>query len=88
MLHRPHGCATCKATGFVGRIGVYECVRVDDRLRRLIAEGAGDDALAAQAFSSTDTLADSARALVLAGTTTVEEAIRVTRQDGGGVGGV
>jgi general secretion pathway protein E len=88
VLHRPEGCAHCKHTGYAGRIGVYECLRVDDRLRRLISEGADEDAMAAHAFASADTLGQAARAYVLAGLTTVEEAIRVTRQDGGDSGGV
>jgi general secretion pathway protein E len=87
ILHRPAGCPTCKQTGYTGRIGVYEAVRIDDRLRRMIGEGADEDEMAAHAFAVSETLGQSARAYVAAGQTTVEEAIRVTRQetDSGGV---
>lgn len=79
---RPHGCADCGHTGYVGRTGLYEIIRVDDRIRRLIASGASEDDLAAAAFTDEDgTLSGRARALVLEGLTSVEEALRVTRQD-------
>src|SRR5690606_33472909 len=80
---RPQGCTHCSQTGYVGRAGLYEVIRVDDRVRRLIAAEAGEDAVAAAAFERGGTLADRARALVQAGVTSVEEAVRVTRQDAG-----
>ena len=64
-----------------GRIGVYEAVRIDDRLRRLIGENASEDALAAAAFEAGGRLSETARRYVAEGVTTVEEAIRVTRQE-------
>jgi len=88
VLHRPVGCPACKQTGYSGRIGVYEAVRVDERLRRLISEGAGEDQMAACAFAGSATLAQAARAYVAAGVITVEEAVRVTRQESLDHGGV
>lgn len=78
---RPHGCPHCQNTGYVGRVGLYETIRVDDRVRRLIASEAGEDAIAAAAFETSGTLARRARDLVLSGVTSVEEAVRVTRQE-------
>ena len=80
---RPQGCAHCNQTGYVGRTGLYEAVRVDDRIRRLIAAGAAEDEIAVAAFPRGGTLGDRARALVLAGVTSVAEAVRVTRQEAG-----
>ncbi|OGN45016.1 MAG: type II secretion system protein GspE [Caulobacterales bacterium RIFCSPHIGHO2_01_FULL_70_19] len=80
---RPHGCAHCNQTGYVGRAGLYEAIRIDDRIRRLIAAEASEDEIAAAAFARGGTLGDRARALVLDGVTSVEEAVRVTRQDVG-----
>ena len=80
-IYRAAGCGACNHTGYVGRIGVYEAVRIDDRIRRLIGENASEDAIAAIAFEGAPTLTQEARALVAAGVTTVEEAIRVTRQE-------
>ncbi|MCD9046065.1 type II secretion system ATPase GspE [Luteimonas sp. MHLX1A] len=75
------GCPQCQQSGYAGRIGVYEAVNIDERLRALIGAGADEDALAGAAAVSGDWLADSARACVAAGTTTPEEALRVVRQD-------
>lgn len=78
---RPHGCAHCNQSGYVGRTGVYEVVRVDDRIRRLIAADATEGELAQVAFAERPTLFQSARDLVRQGLTSVEEAVRVTRQE-------
>jgi general secretion pathway protein E len=81
IVHEPRGCGECGGTGYKGRVGLFEAVRVDDQLRRLINAGADEDALAAHAFSSLPRLADSARALVLDGTTSPEEAVRISRPE-------
>jgi general secretion pathway protein E len=88
MLYRPVGCPHCKQTGYVSRIGVYEAIRIDDRLRRLISEGASEDAMTAIAFEGGLSLGQGVRAYVAQGLTTVEEAIRVTRQEGADSGGL
>ena len=77
------GCGECGQTGYRGRTGVYEAVRVDETIRRLINEGGDEQAIAAHAFQRTPTLAAAARELVLAGVTTPEEAVRVSRRDAG-----
>jgi general secretion pathway protein E len=84
---RAQGCGHCHQTGYVGRIGLYEAIAVDDRLRRLIAAEADEEAINAVAFERTDTLSQRARAFVLGGLTSVEEAVRVTRQDVGALQG-
>jgi len=82
-VYRAVGCAACSHTGYAGRVGVFEVLRVDERVRRMIAEDAGEDAIAQAAFGGgAPTLARAARAAVAEGITTVEEAFRVTRQDG------
>ncbi|HEU4751723.1 MAG TPA: GspE/PulE family protein, partial [Armatimonadota bacterium] len=43
------GCAACHRTGFHGRIGIYELVTVDERLRRMLADGASRRRLKAHA---------------------------------------
>jgi general secretion pathway protein E len=80
-LYHAVGCAHCHRTGFHGRVGLYEAVRVDDRLRKLIGMGADEDAIRQIAFAETATLGVAARESVLQGVTTVEEALRVTRQE-------
>ncbi|WP_300975479.1 GspE/PulE family protein [Sphingomonas sp. LHG3406-1] len=78
-IYRAVGCERCGPTGYKGRIGLFEAVAVDGEIRRLILEGADETAIAAHAFARSPNLAASARALVEAGVTTPEEAIRVSR---------
>ena len=73
------GCAKCGESGYVGRIGVFEAVRVDDAVRRMIHDNADEATIARHAFAQAPSLLQSARALVLSGETTPEEAARVTR---------
>ncbi|WP_425288429.1 GspE/PulE family protein [Sphingomonas gellani] len=80
-VYEAQGCERCNGTGFRGRIGVFEAVRVDDTVRRLINEGGDETAIARHAFARTPTLAQAARELVEAGLTTPEEAVRVSRRD-------
>ena len=73
------GCAACAQSGYTGRIGVFEAIRIDDAVRRMIHDNAEEGAIAAHAFADTPSLLQSARALVLAGETTPEEAARIVR---------
>ena len=73
------GCPQCAQSGYTGRIGVFEAIRIDDTIRRMIHDHAEEGAIAAHAFADTPSLLQSARALVLAGETTPEEAARITR---------
>ena len=75
------GCDACGQSGFRGRVGLFEAIRVDDTIRRLVGEGADEDAIAAHAFRDGGTLSDEARRAVLDGTTTPAEAIRVARRE-------
>jgi len=81
IVYEPVGCAQCNHTGFKGRVGVFEAVRVDDTIRRYINEGTDETAIAAHAFARTPNLAQAAETLVRKGLTTPEEAIRVSRRD-------
>jgi general secretion pathway protein E len=75
------GCEKCSHTGFKGRMGVFEAIRIDDTVRRMINEGADESAIARHAFQNMSTLGAAARQLVREGQTTPEEAIRVSRRD-------
>ena len=81
MLYDAVGCPRCNHTGYSGRIGIHEVITVDERIRRLIAGDAGEDAIAGAAFADAGRLSDAARDAVAAGLTTLEEAVRVTRQE-------
>ena len=77
----PVGCEQCGRSGYKGRVGVFEAIRVDETVRRLINDGGDEQAIAAHAFARGDTLANAARRMVEEGVTTPEEAIRVSRRD-------
>lgn len=80
VIYAAAGCNACHHSGYAGRVGIYEAIAVDDAMRRLIGDNADEDALAAVAFARVPRLGEAARAAVLQGLTTLEEALRVTRQ--------
>jgi len=81
QFHRPVGCDQCHQTGYRGRIGIYEVMKITEKLRRLITHKASEDAIreAAQA-SGMLSLGDDALAKVKAGITTAEELLRVVTE--------
>jgi type IV pilus assembly protein PilB len=71
------GCTQCNHTGFLGRIGVYELLRVNDEIRNLITEGATHAALhEAAARDGMRTMQAEGFALINAGITTFDEVQR------------
>jgi len=82
-LYGPQGCAECGHTGFQGRVGLYELVRVDETLRQAIHDDAREADMEAHAFSGeAKTLLQSGYGQIRAGVTTLEEVLRVCRSDG------
>ena len=80
-FYRPVGCESCHQTGYRGRIGIYEVMQINDRLRRMIAQRASEDAIREVAQSTGMlTLGDDALAKVKAGVTTAEELLRVVTE--------
>ena len=76
---RAVGCPTCRGTGFSGRLPVLEVVEVAGELRKALRSGSADldrlEVLAAE--SGTRFLAEGFAARIEAGSTTVEEVLRV-----------
>lgn len=77
-IHRAVGCEKCNYGGYKGRTGIYELIPVDDGLRQLIHENAGEQQMLEHARQFCDPIDADGRAKVLAGITTVEELLRVT----------
>jgi general secretion pathway protein E len=75
------GCAQCNQSGFSGRTGIYELLRIDETLRRLIHDGAGEMTLrdAATRAGMQRLRRDGAR-LIAGGGTSLAELTRVTRE--------
>lgn len=78
MVHHAEGCEHCHYTGYRGRTGIYELIPVDDQLRLLIHEGAGEQKMIAHAREKSLSIFDDGRDKVLQGVTSVEEVLRVT----------
>ncbi len=66
---------------YSGRTGIYELIAVDRRLRTMIHDGAGEQALEHHARERGPSIRQDGMRKVLAGTTTLEEVLRVTRSD-------
>jgi general secretion pathway protein E len=77
MLYRPGN----GNSGYKGRSGIYELVMVDDHMRTMIHDGAAEQDLERHARALTPSIRDDGRARVLRGETTLEEILRVTRED-------
>ncbi len=67
--------------GFSGRTGIYELIALDDDMRAMIHNGVSEQDLERHARKSTPSIRVDAQRRVLAGDTTVEEILRVTRED-------
>jgi general secretion pathway protein E len=67
--------------GYRGRSGIYELVMVDDQMRTMIHDGAAEQDLERHARTFTPSIRDDGRARVMRGETTLEEILRVTRED-------
>ncbi len=67
--------------GYQGRTGIYELVTLDDQMRTMIHDGAGEHELESYARERSPGIKDDGISKVLAGTTTLEEVLRVTRSD-------
>ena len=67
--------------GFRGRTGIYELIAVDDAMRTMIHDGASEQDLERHARSLSPSIRDDGRRRVLAGNTTLDEVLRVTRED-------
>ncbi len=78
QFFRNKGCANCSYTGFRGRVGVYEVLRMSGALRRMISQGATSEAITEEAVrNGMKTLKDYSVWLLRNGWTTVEEVLQV-----------
>jgi general secretion pathway protein E len=74
------GCDMCNHTGFAGRTGIYELLRIDESTRRLIHDGAAELSLRDVALANgMRTLRDDAARWIAGGRTSLAELTRVTR---------
>jgi len=80
-FYKSVGCDQCNHTGYRGRIGIYEVMRVTDKLRRLITVKSTEDQLREAAVAGgMITLGEDGLAKVKSGITTPEELLRVVTE--------
>ena len=78
-LYRPVGCSACGGSGYRGRTGIYELIVVDEGLRRLIHDRAGEPVLRdACARVGVRSLASDGARWLADGTTSLAELLRVS----------
>ena len=73
------GCDNCNQLGYKGRQGIYEVVPVDEKMKTLIHDKAGEQELEAHARTQYTSIQQDGIRKVLQGTTTIEELLRVAK---------
>ena len=81
IIYSAKGCERCNHLGYVGRQGVYEFIPIDDKLKDMVHDGEGEHAMENYARSYTNSLAQDGKRLILEGSTSLEEVLRVSRED-------
>jgi type II secretion system protein E len=76
------GCPACRGTGYQGRAGIFELLIANEEIRRLASEKASPAAIQqAASRGGMRTLRQSGWQRVLAGNSSIEEVLRVTKYD-------
>jgi general secretion pathway protein E len=79
---RDGGCPRCSKSGYMGRMGIYELLLMDNDLRQLALKNTDSNTIKQMAISKgMRTLRDDGAAKVLSGITTIEEVMMVTAED-------
>ncbi|MGZ8252980.1 MAG: GspE/PulE family protein, partial [Methylophilaceae bacterium] len=80
MIYRAVGCEHCHHTGYSGRTGIYELLKMDETLRRLVHDRSAEQQLRDHALQKgmCDLRQDGLR-WVIQGVTSLEELLSVTR---------
>ena len=81
LRHRPAGCEACNGTGYHGRSAIAEMLVIDEDIRRMTLRKADARDIQRQAAEAgMRTLYDDGMRKALAGLTSIEEVLRVTRE--------
>ena len=77
-LVRGTGCKACRNTGYRGRVGIYELLRITEEIREMIMERKNAPRISASAMASGDmfTLREDGFVKAKSGVTTIEEVMR------------
>ncbi|MCA6064124.1 type II secretion system ATPase GspE [Thalassolituus marinus] len=79
QIYHAKGCDKCNQLGYRGRQGIYEIIEVDETMKTLIHDRAGEQAMEQHARRLGPSIRQDGIRKVLAGSTTVEELLRVAK---------
>jgi type IV pilus assembly protein PilB len=80
-FYRGKGCRGCKNSGFHGRVGIYELLLMNDKIKKLIvSKASSEDIKKAAQEAGMRTLREDGVLKVKNGLTTIEEVLRVTAE--------
>ena len=80
-IYTANGCEQCNHQGYEGRTGLYELVPIDNTLLDMIHDGEGEHAMEQYARTKTPSLRQDGKRMILRGITSLEEVLRVSRED-------
>jgi type II secretory ATPase GspE/PulE/Tfp pilus assembly ATPase PilB-like protein len=75
--YRGAGCEECRGSGYRGRVGIFELLVLNARLRELILKRCSSAEIKAVARESMKTMQEDALAKAAEGLTTLDEVVRV-----------
>lgn len=82
MLYRPVGCEECGGTGYMGRLSIVEVLVMSDTIRSLVMRHVTAGEIRQQAIAEgMQTMYENGLRKAVAGVTTIEEVLRVTREE-------
>ena len=79
-VYTHQGCSACNHIGYRGRSGIYELIGMDETLRTMIHDRESQQMLEKYAHHTWETIQQNGVKKIIAGDTTVEELLRVTRE--------
>lgn len=80
-IYHAEGCLECNRSGYKGRQGIFELVTIDEETRSMIHKGAGELEIERHARNKGFSIRQDGKRRIIEGITTVEEVLRVTRED-------
>ena len=80
-IYQAKGCPSCLQTGYRGRSGIYEMIEINDHLAGMIHACESQSQIEAYCLTKGKNLRDDGIRKVISGETSLDEVIRVTREN-------
>ena len=81
-FYKGKGCNACKHTGYKGRIGIFELLTMDEKIKDLVLERTSSSVIRRSAQEAgMETLREDGIDKAMKGVTTIDEVIRVTQAE-------